>query len=107
MLQWLFRRKAESDRLQALLTDLTTRIEALERGQKGIRLEWEDAFTRLEKMIGRMTGALKRASAPESDETGAPRPEPGVHRVGSSDGLVRGTHEALNEMRQRRALLSR
>lgn len=103
MLHWLFRKKAEDDRLKALLADLTERIERLERGQKGIRLEWEDAFTRLEKMIGRLTGALKRASKAEEpeDEKDAPNghPEPKPTFVG-----VGGTHEQLQALRARRAI---
>lgn len=42
-----------------MITDLRERVEALERGQKGIRLEWEDAFMRLQKVMGRLNAALK------------------------------------------------
>jgi hypothetical protein len=55
---WPFRRKDPSP-------DLLERIDALERGHKRMRLEWEETYDKVARMMGRIA---KRAKLDETRE---------------------------------------
>lgn len=71
---WPFRRKQPP-------IELVERLETLERGLRGVRMEWDDTYEKLMRILGRITkraalaqrrGAETPEDAPESRETEQP-----------------------------------
>jgi hypothetical protein len=56
------------------LSDLEDRVETLERGQKGLELEWSDTFDNLRRVLGKIS---KRASREAAGETATAEDAPG------------------------------
>lgn len=83
----------------------TEAIEAIKKAIEGhnsalkvIRLEWEDVFDRLNRIMGRLNARIRKSEglqAPESDSETTPQPE-------IPFGKPTGTHAMLDAMRRRR-----
>jgi hypothetical protein len=81
------------------------RIEAIEKAIEGhnsalkvIRIEWEDVFDRMNRVMGRLNARIRKsegAQAPESDAEATPQAE-------MPFGAPSGTHAMLDAMRRRR-----
>jgi len=81
------------------------RIEALEKALEGqnsalkvIRIEWEDVFDRMNRVMGRLNARIRKSEsvqAPESDTEATPQAE-------MPFGPQVGTHAMLDAMRRRR-----
>jgi hypothetical protein len=81
------------------------RIEALEKAIEGhnsalkvIRIEWEDVFDRMNRVMGRLNARIRKSEglqAPESDTQASPQAE-------MPFGQPTGTHAMLDAMRSRR-----
>jgi len=89
-------KRSEGGKLQepAAITPLEQRVEALERGHRSMRLEWEDVYDRLMKAAARLNARTRREVAPEPPDQVDPvteTPAPGL-----------GTHALLTEARARR-----
>jgi len=73
-------------------------IEGHNSALKVIRLEWEDVFDRLNRIMGRLNARIRKSEglqAPESDNEAMPQPEMPFTPPG-------GTHAMLDAMRRRR-----
>ena len=70
---WPFKQKPASP-------DLVERIETLERGLRNLRIDWDDTYEKLTRILGRITkrDALARARGAETpeDAPGSHEPEP-------------------------------
>jgi len=70
-------------------------MEGFESRTKLLRMEWEDVFDRMNRVMGRLNARIRKSeglSAPESDAGETPQPA-------ASPPGVAGTHEALARMR--------
>lgn len=96
-----FRRKPEELDTRDRVRGLEDRLEALERGFKSLRLEWEETYERLYKVMGRLNARLR---ASKTDE-----PEGGGHQdtppLAVPPQLQPGYHERMQAHRRRRAVL--
>jgi len=78
------------------------RIEALEKAIEGhnsalkvIRIEWEDVFDRMNRVMGRLNARIRKSESTESETETAPQAE-------MPFGPPTGTHAMLDAMRSRR-----
>lgn len=90
----LFRKEPEKVLTKAQYVDIVDRLEVLERSGKGLRLEWEDAFQRVEGLLKRINGALaavrkrdQQEEEPELEPRKSVAPEP-FQRYASADELA-------------------
>lgn len=77
---------------------LQTAQQRLESGLKAIRLEWEDVYDRLNKMVSRLNARIRKSegqAALESDDQTIPQ---------GTAPPRRGTHDILQEARKRHVL---
>lgn len=65
------------------------RLEALERGQKGVKLEWEETFERLDRLLGRLNAHLKRSRSHDEEETQGEIAPPPAKAAASQAELLR------------------
>lgn len=73
-------------------------IEGHNSALKVIRLEWEDVFDRLNRVMGRLNARIRKSEglqAPESDSEGTTEAPPSFQ-------TPTGTHAMLDAMRRRR-----
>jgi len=87
-------RKKEKERIDAL----EKRLERLESGFRTIRMEWEDVYDRLMKVMGRLNARIRKSEGVEAPQ-GDTQP--------TSDGLappfaVTGSHAVLTAARASR-----
>lgn len=59
---------------------MVERIEALERGQRAIALEWEETYDNIRRVLAKLSKRDKRAEGPLAE----PELENGTHRVAPS-----------------------
>jgi len=80
--------------IPAAVTALEQRMEALERTNRSMRLEWEDVYDRLMKAAARLNARSRRAAPDPIEEESSPAtPE---------QPLSLGTHAMLKQARERR-----
>lgn len=79
----LFRREPERVLTKVKYDELLDQVEGLARSQKAIRVEWEETFERIERLLKRLNGVLaasRKADQQELEEEVEPRksvaPEP-------------------------------
>jgi len=94
---------------RALLEQQSTQIEALEKAVDGfesrtklLRMEWEDVFDRMNRVMGRLNARIRKSEAVSSSENDAEDPQKGV---APSPPVATGTHGILQDVRRRRGLL--
>ena len=91
------------ERLQARLTATELAVDGLKTKLKTIRMEWEDALDRMNRIMGRLNARIRRSEAqepaPESEGELPAVPQVGLQRT--------GTHGVLAEMRAKRGVLPR
>jgi len=97
MWAWLTgRSEGESPRNSAAITSLETRMDALERSFRTMRLEWEDVYDRLMKAAARLNARTRREAAVEN----LPTPNEAEQPQAAAGTL--GTHDMLAAQRNRR-----
>jgi hypothetical protein len=73
------------------IADLTERLETIERTLKATRLEWEDTYDRLRRLMGRVAKrALRDESAVDPEHV-----EPTADDSRGADGAMTATHSLL------------
>jgi len=83
-------RKQDTERIAAI----EKRLEGLDSGFKTIRVEWEDVYDRLMKVMGRLNARIRKSeagTAPESDDHvdgQAPAPPAGLVALTGSHSLL-------------------
>ena len=92
---WTSQDEGGNRRHGASITALEQRLDTLERGQRSLKLEWEDVYDRLMKAAARLNARTRRAAADEASPEPVERPTPG-----NLSSL--GTHEILQGARNRR-----
>jgi len=94
---WWNTRGAKTETSGAI-TALEERLERLERASKGLKLEWEDVFDRLNRMMGRLNARIRKNNALEGAESdGVDAPD-----ASETPRTPHGTHAVLSAMRARR-----
>ncbi len=99
LLSWLLGRGGESG-LRERIKALEEAVDHHKREVKSLRLEWEDVYDKVNRVMGRLNARIRKAGAtsgPESDDQGAP------HTPASPTG----THGLLSEMRAKHGVLPR
>ena len=81
------RSEAPTRQIGTSLPELTERLEALERRVKALRLEWDDAFERLERVMGRLAKQRGRLEASQTDDREPARAETLIERLRREHGL--------------------
>lgn len=70
---------------------LEKRLEGLESGFRTIRLEWEDVYDRLMKVMGRLNARIRKSesvTSPEADVETIGNPPPAVFAVTGSHAVL-------------------
>lgn len=92
------------------LAEIEERLESLERANKSIKLEWEEAYDKLHHLMSRVTKRAKDLSRAQGDaeKTSAePEDAPGAPNGDEVRHPYIGMHGTLQEMRRRHGLLPR
>lgn len=84
MFSWLWKSREDVTLTTGQLRVLTERLEALERGFKGIRDEWEEHYERSHRLLGRLNARLRASKTDDHEEERAepeapPRARPNIH----------------------------
>lgn len=85
-----FRRWVNGERGDVEKSELVVRIEALERGFKGIRDEWEEAYDRLHRVLGRINARARASQNEKVEEPPEEQPEEKVANLGRFKRKMRG-----------------
>jgi len=90
------RAKVENERPLAVDAALEQRVDALERGARGLQLEWENVYDKLMKAVSRINARHRRENQEEPPPAELEEPTPPMREHGF------GTHSALAQARERR-----
>lgn len=96
-MSWPWTRGGENQQPERI-DALEKAVEALERGSKVIRLEWEDVYDRLTRTMGRLNARIRKSESLESPES----PEEVDPKGATPTGIQGGEHGLLVAMRARR-----
>jgi len=92
---WFRRSEGGDEKDRARMTACEQRLDSLERGQRSMRLEWEDVYDRLMKAAARLNQRSRRAAVVDPPEE--------IERIPVADVQhTTGSHETLAAARQRR-----